>query len=130
MGTIPSLYKDAIMRLLGKQAKPYENSPVLRDLENPKGALRELGRETLDNFINMFRNTYESDVDALAYQLWHSIPERYKRDDIRMHTHVSGGLADFCAIFQHLATDSKGIWAGSIPPPANGDGADADIRTN
>ena len=73
-------------------------------------SLGELRHKTLDNFENMLRDSAKRINDWSPSDGWASLQERYCRNDVRIHNHVTGGLEEFCAIFQHYPV--TGLWQG------------------
>ena len=57
--------------------------------------------KTLNNFGDTSQNLLQHDANASHSDHFATIGECYRRNDIRIHMHVSGGCADFCAIFQY-----------------------------
>jgi hypothetical protein len=68
---------------------------------------RKPRRETRNNITNVFRDAAKGIADSAFFDDFASLPERYKRDDVRIHMHVRGELTEFCAIFQYH--DRKGL---------------------
>ena len=75
--------------------------------------------EILDNVRDIIGDNAKGVNYSLTLDFWTSIPERYKRDELRIHLHVKGSFAVFCAIFQYVARgDIEGI-IEMFPPTAS-----------
>ena len=89
----------------------------------------ELLRKVLNNLRDILGDDAEGIDYSFALDFWTSIPERYKWDELRGHAHATGGLAEFCAVFQYLA---RGNCKGMLEAvsPSSGERAHSSLRAN
>ncbi|MGA8848794.1 MAG: hypothetical protein WB564_03110 [Dehalococcoidia bacterium] len=79
----------------------------------------KLRSKTLDNFRNAGCDQFQHITDAHRCDRFTTVSERYHRRDARIHAHVRGGLAEFCAIFQYDITEFSDGSHGAITPIVN-----------
>jgi len=89
-----------------------------RDPKVAQGSLGEVRRKTLNNVGHPARDSSEGEDNCFVSYSGTTLPERYKRDEFRVHCHVNGGLHEFCAIFQHADVRASNLNASGrrIPP--------------
>jgi len=92
------------MRRDANAVKSSDRDEVLGRL----GPLAKLRPETLNNLRNVLRNLRENEAHAAARHGFAPFPERYRREDLLLHAHLSsidmdgGNTTDLCAIFKHF----------------------------
>jgi len=65
--------------------------------------------EDINNILDTGGDFIKGEANALSFDCFATMPERYKRRDIRLHMHARGGVEEFCAIFQYSEAREKAL---------------------
>src|SRR3990172_1403653 len=97
---------------------------VRGDANAAKGVLVKLRPKTFDNFRHVIANVVQRVSDRKVSGWSAALPERYLRNDVRVHAHVRGGFHEFCAIFEHSVRQVANVRVIGCVAPAIHEGPD------